>query len=117
RGAGDDRRGADQSSRGATERRRRALDPSGGGRHRQRHLRCYRGAHSPRAVLAGSCEAGPVVTTEATATPRAPPLSLVGRIARRSEAQAGGDPETDARPSSHLHHPSPSALTSIARTV
>ena len=61
RDAGDDRGGADQSSGVAAHRRRRAVDPSGGGRHRQRHLRRHRRAHPPRAVLARPGEAVAVV--------------------------------------------------------
>ena len=44
--------------------RRRAVDPSGGGGDRQRDLRRDRRAHPARAVLAGSGEAGAVVSTQ-----------------------------------------------------
>ena len=56
------------------DRRRRAIDPAGGGGHRQRHLRRHRRAHAPRAVLAGPRQGGAVVTE----VPRTP-LSSPGR--------------------------------------
>ena len=58
-GAG--RRGADQPSGDRAVRRRRAVDPPGRRGDRQRHLRCHRRAHPPRAVLARTGEGGAVV--------------------------------------------------------
>src|SRR5262249_51413468 len=63
RDAGDDRRGADQPSRAAAHRRRRAVDPPGCGGDCQRDLRRHRRAHPPRAVLARPGEAVAVVTS------------------------------------------------------
>ena len=45
----------------AADRRRRAVDPAGRGRDRQRDLRRHRRAHPPGAVLARPGEAGAVV--------------------------------------------------------
>ena len=53
--------GADRPSGDRAVRRRRALDPSGRGGHRQRGLRRHRRAHPPCAVLAGQRQIGAVV--------------------------------------------------------
>jgi CO/xanthine dehydrogenase Mo-binding subunit len=55
-----------------------AVDPAGGRSDRQRHLRRDRGAAAPRAVLAGSRQAGAVVGIS---------LSCPGRSAARSAAE------------------------------
>ena len=62
RDAGGDRLRADQPAGCGADRRRRALDPPGRGRDRQRDLRRDRRAHPPRAVLARAGEGGVVVT-------------------------------------------------------
>ena len=58
RDAADDRLRLHQPAGDRAHRRRRAVDPSGGGGDRQRDLRCDRRAHAPRAVLARPGEGG-----------------------------------------------------------
>ena len=62
RDAGRDRLRADQPAGARSDRRRRAVDPPGGGRHRQCGVRRHRRAHPPRAVHPGPGPGGDVVS-------------------------------------------------------